>query len=287
MGGQSKQKRKITNKMDAKLDQLIASLQEMTAKAAESEPEAPPAVYHPPHSDIGFFGYTCLLVGAICMAVSTLYFYMKAMNAKPGARKFEVITMLVTGIATVLYMTMFSGAGYGYVKELGHDINPHDTVDQFFYGRYIDWLLTTPLMIWDVLNIAGASTDDILMAVGVDVLMIAFGAVGAQTPSAQKWLFFICGMVCFCHIVGVLLRYTKVNTYGAAAQALYCRVAYLTIVLWCLYPLVWIVAEGARLVSPSLEAFLYMLMDVSAKCVFGFIIVQARPALEAIQGAEA
>jgi len=142
-------------------------------------------------------------------------------------------------------------------------------------------------MIWDVLNIAGASTDDILMAVGVDVLMIAFGAVGAQTPSAQKWLFFICGMVCFCHIVGVLLRYTKVNTYGAQAQALYCRVAYLTIVLWCLYPLVWIVAEGARLVSPSLEAFLYMLMDVSAKCVFGFIIVQARPALEAIQGAEA
>merc|ERR1712217_494559 len=199
MGGQSKQKRKILNKMDSKLDQLIASLQEMTAKAAESEPEAPPAVYHPPHSDIGFFGYTCLLVGAICMAVSTLYFYMKAMNAKPGARKFEVITMLVTGIATVLYMTMFSGAGYGYVKELGHDINPHDAVDQFFYGRYIDWLLTTPLMIWDVLNIAGPSTDDILMAVGVDVLMIAFGAVGAQTPSAQKWLFFICGMVFLPH----------------------------------------------------------------------------------------
>merc|ERR1711879_510875 len=98
------------------------------------------------------------------------------------------ITMLVTGIATVLYMTMFSGAGYGYVKELGHDINPHDTVDQFFWGRYVDWILTTPLMIWDVLNIAGASTDDILMAVGVDILMIGFGAVGAQTPSAQKWV---------------------------------------------------------------------------------------------------
>merc|ERR1719499_1320440 len=106
------------------------------------------------------------------------------MNAKAGARKFEVITMLVTGIATVLYMTMFSGAGYGYVKELGHDINPHDTVDQFFYGRYIDWILTTPLMLWD------------LMALAVDVLMIGFGAVGAQTPSAQKWVFFICGMIC-------------------------------------------------------------------------------------------
>merc|ERR1712178_296705 len=198
-----------------------------------------------------------------------------AMQRKPGQRKFEVLTMLITGIATVLYMTMFSGAGKSYVKELGHDINPTDTVDQFFYGRYIDWILTTPLMLWD------------LMAVGVDVLMIGFGAVGAQTPSAQKWVFFACGMICFCHIVGSLLRYTKVSTFGKAAQEVYCRVAYLTIVLWTLYPLVWIVAEGGRLVSPSLEAFLYMVMDVSAKCVFGFIIVQARPALEAIQSSEA
>merc|ERR1719384_2643570 len=221
------------------------------------------------------------------MAVSTLYFYQAAIKAGPGKMKFEVIGMMVTGIATVLYMTMFSGAGKSFVKELGHDINPHDTRDAFYWGRYVDWVLTTPLMLWDVLALAGAPSDDILAAVGVDVLMIAFGAIGAQTPSAQKWVFFACGMVCFCHIVGVLQRYTKVNTYGAAAQALYCRVAYLTIVLWTLSPLVWIVAEGARLVSPSLEAFLYMVMDVSAKCVFGFIIVQARPALEAIQGAEA
>jgi len=239
-----------------------------------------------PHNDIGYFGYSCLLFGLICMAVSTAYFYMMAMQRKPGQRKFEVLTMLITGIATVLYMTMFSGAGKSYVKELGHDINPTDSVDQFFYGRYIDWILTTPLMLWDLMALAGATSDDILMAVGVDILMIGFGAVGAQTPSAQKWVFFACGMICFCHIVGTLLRYTKVSTFGKQAQDTYCRVAYLTIVLWTLYPLVWIVAEGGRLVSPSLEAFLYMVMDVSAKCVFGFIIVGARPALEAINSAE-
>merc|ERR1712029_1062742 len=106
-----------------------------------------------------------------------------------------VLTMLITGIATVLYMTMFSRAGKSYVKELGHDINPTDAVDQFFYGRYIDWILTTPLMLWDCLALAGAEGDEIMLAVGVDVLMIAFGGIGAQTPSAQKWVFFICGML--------------------------------------------------------------------------------------------
>merc|ERR1712002_304726 len=118
-------------------------------------------------------------------------------------------------------------------------------------GRYVDWILTTPLMLWDVLALAGAPSDDILAAVGVDVLMIGFGAVGAQTPSAQKWVFFVCGMICFGHVVKVLLKYTTVSTAGKEAQSLYCKVAYMTIVLWTLYPLVWIVSEGGRLVSPE------------------------------------
>merc|ERR1711953_1363928 len=189
---------------------------------------------------------------------------MAAMRAKPGSRKFEVLSMMVTGIATVLYMTMFSGAGRSVIYDNR----------QFFWGRYIDWILTTPLMLWDVLAIAGAPSDDILMAVGL---------VGAQTPSAQKWVFFVCGLICFGHIVRTLLSYTSSKKYGADAQALYCKVAYLTIVLWTLYPVVWVVAEGARLVTPSLEAFLYMLMDVSSKCVFGFLIVNARGALDAIE----
>merc|ERR1719408_86842 len=82
------------------------------------------------------------------MAVSTLYFYQAALKAGPGKMKFEVISMMVTGIATVLYMTMFSGAGKSFVKELGHDINPHDTRDAFYWGRYVDWILTTPVMLW-------------------------------------------------------------------------------------------------------------------------------------------
>ena len=70
--------------------------------------------------------------------------------------------------------------------------------------------------------------------------------------------------------------------YGEEARALYNKVAWMTIVLWTLYPVVWIIAEGQRMVSASMEACLYAIMDVSAKCVFGIIIVQARGALEAI-----
>merc|ERR1719408_245714 len=143
------------------------------------------------------------------MAVSTLYFYQAALKAGPGKMKFEVISMMVTGIATVLYMTMFSGAGKSFVKELGHDINPHDTRDAFYWGRYVDWVLTTPLMLWDILALAGAPSDEIAMAVILDMLMIGFGCAGAQTPDQNKWFFFMFGMVTFFHIVAVLLKYGK------------------------------------------------------------------------------
>merc|ERR1711879_237891 len=102
--------------------------------------------------------------------------------------------------------------------------------------------------------------DEVLMCVGIDMLMILFGVVVAQT----------------------LLKYGKSNKYGEAARALYKKVAMLTIVLWTFYPIVWVLAEGTRTVSASLEACLYMIMDVTSKCVFGFMIVSARSALDSV-----
>jgi len=260
------------------LQKLTNLLQEQDAftRAADVAKEFPDPVV----DDLGYFGYWCLIIGFICMALSTLYFYMMATAAK-GSKFFETLTMLITGIASLAYLTMFSGAGRMWVEEVPGTISP------VYWGRYVDWILTTPLMLWDCLALAGAEGDEILLAVGVDILMIAFGGIGAQTPSAQKWIFFLCGMVCFGHVCMVLLKYMGVNKYGEDARELYNKVATMTIILWTLYPIVWVLAEGARLVSPSLEACLYMIMDVSAKCVFGFVIVRGRGALEAIQTAEA
>merc|ERR1712156_903 len=90
---------------------------------------------------VGMFGMTCVLVGLICMAVSTAYFYKAAM-AKKENRFFEILTMMITGLATLAYLSMYTGAGYF-------------------------WIADTPLMIWDVLALAGASSDDILQCVSL------------------------------------------------------------------------------------------------------------------------
>merc|ERR550532_3571849 len=53
------------------------------------------------------FGMTCVLIGLICMAASTAYFYVAANQAKEN-KFFEVLTMMITGIATCAYMTMYT-----------------------------------------------------------------------------------------------------------------------------------------------------------------------------------
>merc|ERR1711990_235167 len=215
--------------------------------------------------------------GFFCMALSTLYFYMRA-QAVSGSKFFEVLTMGITGIATLAYLLMFTGAGRMWVEEVPGTFSP------VYWGRYVDWVLTTPLMLWDILALAGAPNDEIAMVLIMDMLMILFGCVGAQTPYYAKWVFFCVSMLCFFHVCQVLLKYNKDNKYGAQAQALYQKVSSMTIVLWSLYPLVWVLAEGLRVVSPSLEACMYMVMDVLSKCLFGFFIVQGRGALAAVHG---
>jgi len=223
------------------------------------------------HQGLSGTGYLFVLIGLVCMAGSTFYFYCAAMKKSGDAQFFEGLTMMITGIATVAYLTMFSGVGRIYI---------HDR--KFFYARYIDWILTTPLMIWDILALAGASSSEIMLTCGIDMLMIGFGVVGGATPGYKKWIFWVIACCCFMHVVGVLMKYLPSEKHGPAARKLYGQVAWLTIILWTFYPIVWVLAEGGHIVNCTTEAGLYMVLDVLSKCMFGFVIVGSRSALDAV-----
>jgi len=223
-----------------------------------------------PHK-LSVIGHYAVLMGLICMALSTLYFYAAAMRKQGDAQFFEGLTMMITGIATMAYLTMVAGGGHVYVS--GREL---------FYIRYIDWILTTPLMLWDILALAGASSSEVMLTCGIDMLMIGFGVVGAATPGYKKWIFWIVAMFCFFHVVGVLMKYLSSERYGAAAKKLYGQVAWLTIILWSFYPVVWVLCEGGHVFGATVEALLYMVLDVLSKCMFGFVIVSSRGALDAV-----
>jgi len=221
------------------------------------------------------FGSICLWAGFACMLGSSLYFLSSALNKKAAQRNIEMLTFFITAIATLAYLTM--AAGYGVMDT--HTRQP------FFYARYIDWLFTTPLMVWDLMELTGSDAMSIFTVVGMDALMIVCGIIGSLLVEASvKWAFFVLGCVFFLFVCRELQA--GLNKGVGAARGVYATTTYLTIATWTAYPVVWALCEGADIVGVNVSCLLYTIMDVVAKCVFGILIVSNRDALEAVYNAK-
>merc|ERR1711988_209658 len=248
-----------------------------------SVPAPPPA---PMPGRIDAFAEDVLYVAFLLMFIPAVMFFISLCRQPKGKRKFHVMTFMINGIATIAYGTM--AAGYGYVMLNGR---------QFFYMRYIDWFFTTPLQLADICGLGMVDADTTYLLIGLDMLMIVAGVIGAfitvDEVYYKKFCFFGFGCLCYLPIVYHLIYEIprKGSPSGAslsknlAAKSVYLKVAWLTFVSWTLYPIVWYFAEGTRMVSPDIEVLAYMVMDFFAKSVFGFIILCSREGMEeAIEG---
>ena len=65
----------------------------------------------------------------------------------------------------------------------------------FFYARYIDWLLTTPLLLYDLASVAGVESGETFGIIGLDVLMIVAGLIGSTQTPEYRWIFWAFGML--------------------------------------------------------------------------------------------
>merc|ERR1719510_192558 len=244
-------------------------MQTMAEKQVESE-----AIYVPgPMQNPNKFAQGCLWIGFACMLGSSCYFLHVAQ--KSHNKSVEMLTFFITAIATIAYLVMATFAG----------VEDNHTRQPFYYARYIDWLFTTPLMVWDLMLLTGEDSMHIFTVVGLDVLMIVCGIVGSLLIDAPvKWVFFILGCVFFLLVCKELQA--GMGKGAAGVQGVYSAAAKLTIISWTCYPIVWALCEGADIVSVNVSCLLYTVMDVTSKCVFGILIVSNRDALEAVNRAK-
>ena len=126
------------------------------------------------------------------LAIPTVYFAYKTFALPDGQRFYHIVTTFVCMFASLAYLTMATGHGV-YIR-------PFDG-REFFYGRYIDWFFTTPLQLLDLFGLAGASSDTQNLMVGIDILMIVAGLIGAFFEGQEKYYFWGFGMLMFLPIL--------------------------------------------------------------------------------------
>lgn len=185
-------------------------------------------------------------------SVFSFVFLGLSFKRAPNDRIFHWITTAIVITAATAYFTMASDLGFVPVRVefAGHE-HSMGTFRQVFYVRYIDWAITTPLLLTDLLLTAGLSWPHILFVIFMDLVMVVTGLVGALVVSNYKWGFFTLGCVAFIYIAYVLLGPARLHAkhLGPEVSKTYNLCGVWLVGLWCMYPIAWGVCEGANIIS--------------------------------------
>ncbi|KUI54547.1 Opsin-1 [Cytospora mali] len=227
----------------------------------------------------GETGFTTLWVVFVVLLVASGFFTLLAWNIPVSKRVYHVITTLITIIAALSYFSMATGHGASLncVKVRDHNDNVPDTFHEVcrevYFARYIDWALTTPLILLDLSLLGGIDGAHTLLAIAADIIMVLtglFAAYGSER-TAQKWGWYTIACVSYVFVIWhVALHGAKtVKAKGTKVVKLFGSLGLFTFIVWTAYPIVWGFAEGARKASVDAEILVYAVLDILAKVVFG------------------
>jgi len=231
------------------------------------------------HQDATETGQRTLWVVFVVMLVSSLVFTVMAWSVPMSKRLFHVITTMITLFATLSYFAMASGHGISYHKTNVRESHPHvpDTTHevyrQVYWARYVDWTLTTPLLLLDLALLAGMNGGSIFITIIADIVMVLtglFAAFGSEgTP--QKWGWYTIACIAYLVVVWQLVVYGRktASARGGKVSSFFAAIGGFTLILWTAYPIVWGIADGSRKMNVDEEIIAYAVLDILAKPIFG------------------
>lgn len=222
------------------------------------------------------------------MGLTTLLIMGFSFRKAQTERVFHYITAGITAVACIAYFSMGSNLGQVPIDaEFQRPLRAMAGTREIFYARYIDWVITTPLLLLDLLLTAGVPTHTILATLLADEIMIVTGLVGALTRTTYKWGFWTFGMAAFFFVVYELLWDARrhANHLGGYPLEAYRTCGVYLVFIWFLYPIAWGLSEGGNMIHPDSEAVFYGILDILAKPVFGgILLLQHRDILAADLG---
>lgn len=257
-------------------DQVV----EMLKPTATAGP-IPTVIPTPPqYHESGAAGHRTLWVLFAGMVLSSGFFALLSWNVPTPKRLFHVTTTLIAIISSLSYFAMASGQASSFVCSAAKDHHkhvpdvPYTECRQIYWARYVDWALTTPLLLLNLCLLAGVDGAHTLMAIIADVIMVlsALFAAYGDNKTAQHWGWYAIACISYIFVVWHVALHgtTLVRSKGVKVTRLFGSLGLFALVLWTAYLIVWGIAEGAHRVKVDTEIISYALLDILAKPVFGF-----------------
>jgi len=209
-------------------------------------------------------------VGTMAMMAAAVFFFLELNNTSKEWRTSVLVSGLITFIAAVHYYYM-----RGYYMET------HDSPTFF---RYVDWLLTVPLMCVEFYLItkkAGGTSGLLWKMILASVVMLVTGYWGEAVAPAQATLWGTISAIAYFYIVyevwmgDVKKLATGAGTAVASANA---ALGWFVLVGWAIYPLGYLIgtADGqwyASFKNIGIDMnIIYNIGDAVNKIGFGLVI---------------
>lgn len=144
--------------------------------------------------------------------------------------------------------------------------------------RYIDWIITTPLLIGFVGYVAGASRRAIGGVMTADALMVIFGIGAVISTGATKWALF--GVSSLFHVslfVCLYAVFPRTVPDNPMQRGLFSLLKNHIGLLWLAYPFVWLMGpEGTGFAGIVGISMTYAFLDVLAKVPYVYFFYARR-----------
>jgi len=238
-------------------------------------------------SDLQFQAvYNVLSFALASMMATTVFLWFRSFAVKDQYKSAVLISGLVTFIAAYHYIRIFNSWVEAYHYSVGK-VDPALTGVPFNDAyRYMDWLLTVPLLLIEILLVCKLSDAEYSakawnLGLG-SALMIVSGYYGELTVTGDltpRWICWFISMIFFLYIVYELLVGLSAATNSEADPTVKSKIQtaqMVTVVSWCTYPVVYLfpmlgINAAQAVVSIQLG---YCASDIISKCGVGILIYQ-------------
>jgi bacteriorhodopsin len=225
--------------------------------------------------------YNSLSFTIATFAAATLFFWFGRSQVAPAYRTAVTITGLVTFIALYHYWRMFESW-----NEAFNVVNNMVEVTGVAYNRayrYVDWLLTVPLLLVELILVMRLSQSETMsrsISLGTAAaLMIVLGYPGevSEGIGSSRFVWGALSMVPFLYIVYTLVSglSKSIEAQAGNVRGLISLARTLVIVSWFFYPVVYFLPFVIPMDGGSAFALIevgYTIADITAKAVFGVVI---------------
>ena len=214
-----------------------------------------------------FVGISFWLI-SMALVASTVFFFLERDRVSPKWKTSLTVSGLVTLVAAVHYF---------YMRDVWVSTGSTPTV-----FRYIDWLITVPLLMIEFYLILSAITKvpvGVFWRLMIGTLVMLIGGYLGEAGYMAVWHAFIIGMVGWAYILYEIFlgQAGKINAQSAppSVQSAFSTMRWIVTIGWAIYPVGYFFGylTGASPES-SVNALniIYNLADVLNKIAFGLII---------------